>query len=647
MFSKILVANRGEIACRVIQSARSMGVGTVAVYSDADTNALHVELADEAILIGGPRPADSYLKGDRIIQAALETGAQAIHPGYGFLSENPDFVDAVTAAGLVFIGPSASAIRAMGLKDAAKVLMHDAGVPVVPGYHGANQDPEHLAGAADTIGYPVLIKAVAGGGGKGMRLVEDPKDFADALASAQGEAATSFGNSNVLIEKYIQKPRHIEVQVFGDGTHALHLFERDCSLQRRHQKVIEEAPAPGMTLEMRNAMGRAAVKAAEAIGYSGAGTVEFIVDGSNGLRPDGFWFMEMNTRLQVEHPVTEAITGVDLVEWQLRVAAGESLPAQQSDLTITGHSFEARLYAEDVPAGFLPATGTLDRLSFPGSARIDSGVRQGDTISPWYDPMIAKVITHGPTRSIALARLQAALEGTQVAGSVTNRDFLGALTQHAGFKAGDVDTDLIGRDLEALTAPPQMPQAAIALAALAAAGAGQGDAAAGFALWSPMWQSVPLTLGDTAYDCAVARTADGWVVRMDSAEVTTEVTAELRAGAWWIDGVKTLNQTHIIGNRVSVFGATTVHFIRPDPLDVEVGAGAGAGVVLAPMPGLVKAVFVAAGDVVEKGARLAILEAMKMEHTLTAGRDGTVAELFTKAGDQVEAGSALIVLEDE
>ncbi len=414
MFEKILIANRGEIACRVIESARDMGVKTVAVYSDADATVKHVALADQAVHIGGAAPADSYLKGDVIIQAALDTGAQGIHPGYGFLSENPEFVEAVEAAGLTFIGPSAKAIRAMGLKDAAKVLMEKANVPVVPGYHGDNQDGTFLAEQAGKIGYPVLIKAVAGGGGKGMRLVEAPADFADALASAQGEATTAFGNPDVLIEKYVTSPRHIEVQVFGDGTNAVHLFERDCSLQRRHQKVIEEAPAPGMTAEMRAAMGDAAVRAAEAINYKGAGTIEFIVDGSNGLRPDGFWFMEMNTRLQVEHPVTEAITGVDLVEWQLRVASGETLPKQQDELTITGHAFEARIYAEDVPKGFLPATGTLSHLEFPTEARIDSGVRDGDTISPWYDPMIAKLIVHGPTREVALKQLERALRFTRV-----------------------------------------------------------------------------------------------------------------------------------------------------------------------------------------------------------------------------------------
>ncbi|WP_417628055.1 acetyl/propionyl/methylcrotonyl-CoA carboxylase subunit alpha [Pararhodobacter aggregans] len=643
MFDCILIANRGEIACRVIRSARALGVRTIAVYSDADAGAAHVALADQAVHIGGPRPADSYLRGDRIIAAALATGAKAIHPGYGFLSENPDFVEAVEAAGLTFIGPSASAIRAMGLKDAAKALMQEAGVPVVPGYMGANQDPEHLAGAADGVGYPVLIKAVAGGGGKGMRLVERPQDFRAALESAQGEAATAFGNAAVLIEKYIEQPRHIEMQVFGDGTRAVHLFERDCSLQRRHQKVIEEAPAPGMTEAMRAAMGQAAVRAAEAIGYKGAGTVEFIVDGSKGLRPDGFWFMEMNTRLQVEHPVTELITGVDLVEWQLRVASGEDLPARQEDLAIRGHAFEARLYAEDVPAGFLPATGTLTHLTFPEGARIDSGVRLGDTISPWYDPMIAKIITHGPTRAVALARLRAALEGTQVAGSVTNLAFLGALTRHAGFAQGDVDTGLIGRDIASLTAEPPVEDATVALAALTAAGAGQGGALEGFALWTPLRQTVTLDLGEQRWNVVLTRTAPNWTLRIGARELE----AERRAGTWWIDGIRAPEAALTAAGRVSVFGARIVHFTLPDPLAREADAGAAAGVVLAPMPGLVKAVFVTKGEAVVKGARLAVLEAMKMEHTLTAGRDGIVAEVLAGAGQQVEAGAALIALEEE
>jgi len=394
-----------------------------------------------------------------------------------------------------------------------------------------------------------------------------------------------------------------------------------------------------MTLEMRAAMGGAAVRAAEAIGYKGAGTVEFIVDGSQGLRPDGFWFMEMNTRLQVEHPVTELITGVDLVEWQLRVAAGESLPARQEDLAITGHAFEARLYAEDVPAGFLPATGTLAHLRFPDGARIDSGVREGDAISPWYDPMIAKVITHGPSRAVALARLRAALEDTQVAGSVTNRDFLVALTRHEGFRAGEVDTGLIGRDLAALTAEPPLDERLVALAALAAAGAGTGGLQ-GFTLWAPLWQPLRLERGEQGWDCAVARLGKDWGVRIGAREMT----AQWRGGAWWIDGHRAAGVPSVQGARVSVFGARILHFTRPDPLAVDAEAGAGAGVVLAPMPGLVKAVFVSAGDAVVKGARLAILEAMKMEHTLTAGRDGVVAEVLATAGQQVEAGAALIAL---
>ncbi|WP_281954247.1 acetyl-CoA carboxylase biotin carboxylase subunit, partial [Pseudophaeobacter arcticus] len=504
MFNKILIANRGEIACRVIETARSLGVKTVAVYSDADRAAKHVAMADEACHIGhGPAPADSYLLGDEIIAQAQAMGAQAIHPGYGFLSENPNFVEAVEAAGLTFIGPSADAIRKMGLKDAAKVLMEQAGVPVVPGYHGANQQAEFLQAEADKIGYPVLIKAVAGGGGKGMRLVESPADFAEALASAQGEATTAFGNPDVLIEKYIQHPRHIEIQVFGDGTRAVHLFERDCSLQRRHQKVIEEAPAPGMTDEMRAAMGEAGVRAAEAIGYKGAGTVEFIVDGSDGLRADGFWFMEMNTRLQVEHPVSELITGVDLVEWQLRVAAGESLPKQQDELTITGHAFEARLYAEDVPKGFLPATGTLTHLKFPANCRADSGVRAGDTISPWYDPMISKVIVHGPTRDIALSRLSQALAETEVGGTVTNLAFLGALAAHESFAAGQVDTGLIARDLEQLVQVPQVKFEHKAAAGMQALGLVDMDWAAGFTLWSDLRRSIHLGYQGEVFEATV------------------------------------------------------------------------------------------------------------------------------------------------
>jgi 3-methylcrotonyl-CoA carboxylase alpha subunit len=642
MFHTILIANRGEIANRIIRTARGLGIATVAVHSEADARALHVRMADRAVLIGGPRPADSYLRGDRIIQAALDTGAQAIHPGYGFLSENPDFVDQVTAAGLVFVGPSASAIRAMGLKDAAKRLMAEAGVPIVPGYMGADQDPGHLAHEAEKIGYPVLIKAVAGGGGKGMRRVDRAADFAQALASAQGEAATAFGNAHVLIEKYIDQPRHIEVQVFGDGTDALHLFERDCSLQRRHQKVIEEAPAPGMTAQVRDAMGQAAVRAAQAIGYSGAGTVEFIVDGSRGLRPDGFWFMEMNTRLQVEHPVTEAITGIDLVEWQIRVAAGEPLPARQQDLQIRGHAFEARLYAEDVPAGFLPATGTLSHLAFPDHARVDTGVRAGDTISPWYDPMIAKVIAHGPTRTLALSRFRAALAGTQVEGTVTNLAFLQALAGHEGFAAGQVDTGLIARDIDALTAEPAPGPADLALAAVVALGDLPGPLA-GFALWSPPARQVTLVQGDTVHAVRVA------VLGPDRFDVTPDGGETLRVdrtpGGWAVDGVRMAVAARLADGAVHLHGTRRFRLDLPDPLAVATGAAHGAGMVLAPMPGLVKSVHVAPGEAVVQGARLAVLEAMKMEYTLTAGRDGIVAQVLAAPGDQVEAGTALVVLE--
>ncbi|QRZ15914.1 acetyl/propionyl/methylcrotonyl-CoA carboxylase subunit alpha [Paracoccus methylovorus] len=639
MFQKILIANRGEIACRVIDTARKLGVRTVAVYSDADRAARHVALADEAVHIGGPAPRDSYLRGDTIIAAALETGAQAIHPGYGFLSENPDFVDAVTAAGLIFIGPSAQAIRKMGLKDAAKALMAKAGVPVVPGYHGTDQDAAHLAAEAHNIGYPVLIKAVAGGGGKGMRLVERAEEFPAALQSAQGEAATAFGNPSVLIEKYIQRPRHIEVQVFGDGTHAVHLFERDCSLQRRHQKVIEEAPAPGMTPEMRAAMGAAATRAAEAIGYAGAGTVEFIVDGSHGLRPDGFWFMEMNTRLQVEHPVTELITGIDLVEWQLRVASGEPLPARQEDLAITGHAFEARLYAEDVPAGFLPATGTLAHLRFPDHARIETGVRPGDTISPWYDPMIAKIVTHGATRAIALRALEAALVDTEVAGSVTNVDFLIALARHEGFGKGEVDTGLIARELDALIRAAEPDPAACALAVLGLAGLDDPQVRGGVTLWQPLRRTIAWEGGEALLE----------VLGPGSARVTLDGgTHEIgyEGGRWWVDGSPRRSRivNHAAGS--SVFGGRSLTLVPLDPL-ARGGDEAGGGLTLSPMPGLVKAIFVAAGQQVAAGERLAILEAMKMEHTLMAARDGRVAEVLAQAGDQVEAGAALIRLEED
>ncbi|WGH77636.1 ATP-binding protein [Jannaschia ovalis] len=644
MFRKILIANRGEIACRVIDTCRRLGVATVAVHSDIDADARHVEMADEAVSLGGAAPADSYLRGDAIIAAARATGAEAIHPGYGFLSENPDFVAAVAAAGLVFIGPSADAIRAMGLKDAAKALMEEAGVPVVPGYHGRDQADVRLAQEAARIGWPVLIKAVAGGGGKGMRRVDREAEFYDALGAARSEAKKAFGNDTVLIEKFVATPRHIEVQVFGDGETALHLFERDCSLQRRHQKVIEEAPAPGMTPEMRAAMGAAAVRAAEAIGYAGAGTVEFIVDASDGLRANRFYFMEMNTRLQVEHPVTEAITGVDLVEWQLRVASGEPLPARQEDLSIRGHSFEARLYAEDAAAGFLPQTGTLTHLEFAPGARAETGVRAGDTISPWYDPMIAKLVLHGPTRATALLALERALARTRVAGTVTNLAFLRRLARHEGFAAGEVDTGLIDREVETLAARPEPSDAVRALAALGALGLDAGGARGGFHLWAPLVWTARLDWRGDPVEIRVTGLGHGnW--RVDAGEGVLEVTGG--AEGWRIDGRAVPAQVVAGPGAVHVFWDDAFTFGRPDPLDVARAAGAAAGTVEAPMPGLVKSVFVTAGQTVAAGDRMAVLEAMKMEHTLTAPRDGVVAEVLAEAGAQVEAGAALIRMEED
>ena len=635
MFDKILIANRGEIACRVIKTARSMGVRTVAVYSDADASALHVIQADEAVRLGAAPVADSYLRGDLIIKAALDTGAQAIHPGYGFLSENPDFVDAVTAAGLVFIGPSADAIRAMGLKGAAKALMAQAGVPVVPGYHGADQDSAHLAQQADQIGYPVLIKAIAGGGGKGMRLVADAAQFAENLRAAQSEARNAFGNADVLIEKYITTPRHIEVQIFGDGSDAVHLFERDCSLQRRHQKVIEEAPAPGMTPQVRQAMCDAAVTAAKAIGYAGAGTVEFIADGSAGLCVDGFWFMEMNTRLQVEHPVTEAITGVDLVAWQLRVAAGEPLPCQQSEITMTGHAFEARLYAEDVPAGFLPATGPIQHLAFSDDLRVDCGVRQGDDISPWYDPMIAKVITHAPDRQDALRKLQAGLDATQIAGCVTNLGFLRRLSRDRRLGAGDVDTGLIARHQSQLTVDPapsgvEIAVAAAHLARLAA------TPLAGFTLWSAVDQAMTLQHGDT--DHSVMLCVRG---PHHCAVLVGDVWHDLhrRDGQWGI-------ATFVKDGQATVFGAQPQSFCLQNPLD-RYSATLGSDTIMAPMPGLLLRVAVARGDHVKQGDCIAILEAMKMEHVLRAPRDGVIATVQVSQGAQITAGTTIATLDPD
>jgi 3-methylcrotonyl-CoA carboxylase alpha subunit len=663
MFDKILIANRGEIACRVMATAQKLGIATVAVYSDADAGAKHVQIADEAVRLGPAQAAESYLRGDKIIEAAQQTGAQAIHPGYGFLSENPDFVEAVAAAGLIFIGPPADAIRAMGLKDAAKALMDQAGVPVVPGYHGAEQDPDALAEEAETIGYPVLIKARAGGGGKGMRKVDHAAQFRSELAAAQREAQASFGDPHCLIEKYITQPRHIEIQVFADAHgHAVHLFERDCSLQRRHQKVIEEAPAPGMPEEVREAMGRAAVEAARAIGYQGAGTVEFIADGSTGLRTGGFWFMEMNTRLQVEHPVTEAITGLDLVALQLRVAAGEPLPFSQDDLWINGHSFEARLYAEDPARDFLPAIGTLDQLRFPEggafrtmSYRIDSGVREGDAVSPFYDPMIAKVITHGPDRTTALRRLTKALAETRLAGLTTNRDFLLGLTQHADFAAGEVDTGLIARDQAALTQlPPPSPElravaglAALGLAEPRGAG-GPWDSLTGFHPWGALTQTARLIYDGAPLDLRLE--ISGSSVSVDDVlyQVSAGADGAVRIGPLSAEGnaPQITAHYHRAGRRITVTaGAQSYVFEMPDPLAGQSAAAASADTVRSPMPGRITAITAEPGQRVTQGQPLMVLEAMKMEHVLEAPRDGVVAELGAALHDQVQDGTVLVRLE--
>ena len=614
MIPSLLIANRGEIACRIIRTARSLGIRTIAVHSDADARALHVRDADEAVRIG-PAPArESYLVGERIIAAARATGAAAIHPGYGFLSENADFAEAVIAAGITWVGPSPASIRAMGLKDAAKQRMIDAGVPVTPGYLGEDQSPDRLQAEADRIGYPVLIKAVAGGGGKGMRRVDAAADFADALQSCRREAASSFGDDRVLIEKYILSPRHIEVQVFGD-THGnvVHLFERDCSLQRRHQKVIEEAPAPGMDAATRAAVCDAAVRAARAVDYVGAGTIEFIADASEGLRADRTWFMEMNTRLQVEHPVTEAITGQDLVEWQLRVASGEPLPCTQDELAIHGHAIEARLYAEDPAKGFLPSIGTLEAFALggqgPGGVRIDTGVEEGSEVTPFYDPMIAKLIAHGETREEARETLADALDESVVWPVRSNAGFLVEALDHPDFVSGAVDTGLIAREGEALM-PPALPSEE-ALAAAAAALVGPSPIP-GFRLNAAPRRAGMFLLDDAA-------------IEIDFADV--EEADEATEGAVL----------------VSEGGQTWA--LKPYRAASGAGDGAADGAILAPMPGRLIAVEVEAGATVTKGQKLLTLEAMKMEHSLVAPFDGTVAELGASTGAQVTEGSVLARIE--
>ena len=659
MFKKILIANRGEIACRVAATARRLGIQTVAVYSEADANAQHVKACDEAVLIGGPAPRDSYLQWERILAAAKATGAQAVHPGYGFLSENEAFAQACADAGVVFIGPPPSAIQAMGLKAESKRLMEAAQVPLVPGYHGADQDPVLLKKEADRIGYPVLIKASAGGGGKGMRAVFSADEFDAALASCKREAINSFGDDAVLIERYVQRPRHIEIQVFGD-THGgcVYLFERDCSVQRRHQKVLEEAPAPGMTAERRAQMGEAAVAAAKAVGYVGAGTVEFIAE------QDGrFYFMEMNTRLQVEHPVTEAITGQDLVEWQLRVAAGQPLPLKQSGLRMHGHAIEARICAENPDGGFLPATGTLDVARWPahvafqrGDVRIDAGVREGDAISPYYDSMIAKLIVWGEDRAQALARLDAALRDTHIVGLHTNVAFLRRCAATASFSNADLDTGLIERERAVLFDQPGLPlrvsAAAVVAHTLAIEGATQGrdpwSARDGFRMFGAATRRFDLEAGGTHHEVLLSRHHRGAMTLTVAGEAIDFAvqSADAETHELFLGTERVRVKTYAQGERVAVFAAQGSAVLTEVDLIAHAGDGATEGGRLtAPMPGKLIAFLAKAGDTVTKGQPLAVMEAMKMEHTISSPRDGTVAELLFAVGDQVGDGAELLKLE--
>ncbi|WP_186109250.1 acetyl/propionyl/methylcrotonyl-CoA carboxylase subunit alpha [Burkholderia gladioli] len=678
MFDKILIANRGEIACRVAATCRRLGIASVAVYSDADARAKHVEACDQAVPIGGAAAADSYLRYERIIEAARATGAQAIHPGYGFLSENEDFAEACAAAGIVFIGPPVAAIAAMGSKAAAKALMHEAGVPLVPGYHGDDQDPALLHREADAIGYPVLLKASAGGGGKGMRVVERSADFPAALASCQREAASSFGNDRVLIEKYLQRPRHVEVQVFGDTLgNIVYLFDRDCSVQRRHQKVLEEAPAPGLSDAQRRAMGDAAVAAARAVGYVGAGTVEFIVTGEQ------FYFMEMNTRLQVEHPVTEMISGLDLVEWQLRAASGEPLPLRQDQLRVNGHAIEARLYAENPARGFLPSTGTLRHLRLPRGAeftvgtavRVDSGVREGDAITPFYDPMIAKLIVHGADRAEALKRMARALRDCEAVGLSTNVAFLQRIVASEPFATADLDTGLIERNHETLFAARPLAPVAVALACAAllaregataaAADKGKGGIGSMTAQAASPWGA----LGNWRLNGDYRRKLDWQLPERDTAlavryEHGAHGGASLAIGEdealafSWAAGATPLDLVVTIGGergagRVVADGdnfhvfvdGTAESFVWENPLAHAGDAEHSGGRLTAPMPGKVIEVLVEAGQKVEAGAPLIVMEAMKMEHTIGAPSAGVVAEVLYAVGDQVADGAQLITLD--
>ena len=670
MFKKILVANRGEIACRVMETARNMGIRTVAVYSDADAGAKHVALADEALHIG-PAPArESYLRGEHIIELAKAHGVEAIHPGYGFLSENEDFARACEKADIVFIGPPADAIHAMGSKSHAKEIMDKAGVPLVPGYHGDNQDPDFLAKEADKMGYPVLIKASLGGGGKGMRLVDKSGDFAAALESCKREALNAFGDDHVLVERFVTRPRHIELQVFADSHgQAVHLFERDCSVQRRHQKVLEEAPAPGMTDELRARMGKAATDAALAIGYEGAGTVEFIVETSEEGVPGDFFFMEMNTRLQVEHPVTEMITSQDLVSWQLQVASGGQLPLTQDQITCTGHALEARLYAEDPQNDFLPAIGRLNHFHLPEEvARIDSGVRPGDEVSMHYDPMIAKIIVHGATRDEALMKMDRALEGSQVAGLVTNRDFLKKVAGHPAFASGLLDTsfiekyeaDLLPQDLGADI--HQLAFAALAILLAREEEAGRQAVHSGDP-YSPWGMTDNWRLNDSSHtDIRFQQTGreseelvhaeiDGNSYQFRIGDKAVSLASVRKEGInlnAHIEGVKYQMAVHLQDGQVTLIDRDETR--RLTLIDPMAGAGeeeGGSGRLTAPMPGKITSIKVGAGTSVEEGEALMVVEAMKMEHTIFAPLSGTISEIRFAEGDQVAEGDELISFEEE
>ena len=652
MFGSVLIANRGEIACRIARTAKRLGLRTVAVYSAADTNALHVRACDEAHLLG-PAPArDSYLSIERLIDVAQLAKVECIHPGYGFLSENADFAEACRQAGLVFVGPPAAAIRAMGLKDRAKALMEKAGVPLVPGYHGERQDAKFLKEKAYEIGYPVLIKPAGGGGGRGLRRVDKHAEFEAALEGATREAQSAFGSSRVLIEKYVTAPRHIEFQIFADSRgNTIHLGERDCSLQRRHQKVIEEAPAPGMTPDLRAQMGAAAVEAARAVGYAGAGTVEFIADGSKALRADGFWFIEMNTRLQVEHPVTEAITGLDLVAWQFRVAAGEKLPLTQSEVHFNGHAVEARLYAEDPENGFLPSTGRIVALELPDDLRVDSGVEAGGEVTSYYDAMIAKMIAHAPTREAALDRLAAALDRTMLGGPRSNIAFLARLARADAFRQGGVDTGFIDRNLAALGAVPHERDAAAAalgvaclLRSQAATELSDGDggdeavefnspwaATDGFQLGGNRVLMLPVVIDGEAATATVTYGSDGPRVAISGVGPAAD------ARVFEADN-EAQHEAYVLRH-----GRQT----RVRLQDFAAGAAAadgGDGVIKAPMHGRVLEVAVGVGDAVAGGQRLAVIEAMKMEHALRAPFAGTVAEMAVVAGQQVVEGAKIMVI---